>query len=84
MPIKSLRTPVEADIEGNGYVAVASNKNEIRFFSGGGIQTGPIWAVDGDVVAMVAARDYIFVVHREGGASLDGGLKLRLLGRLFV
>lgn len=70
--MKSLRVPVEADIEGNGYVAIATDKGIVRFFSGGGIQFGPIWAVDGDIVAMVAARDYIFLVHREGGASLDG------------
>ncbi len=72
MPRKSLRTRTDTDIEGNGYVAVATNKGIIRFFSGGGMQRGPVWAVDGDVVAMVAGRDYLFVVHREGGTSLDG------------
>ena len=65
---------MEADIEGNGYVVVATDKGLIRFFSGGGLQRGPIWAIDGDVVAMVAGRDYAFVVHREGGTSLDGVL----------
>lgn len=44
----------------------------IRFFSGGGIQRGPVWAIDGDIVSMVAGRDYVFVVHREGGTSIDG------------
>ena len=36
------------------------------------MQVGPVWAVDGDVVAMVAGRDYVFLVHREGGTSIDG------------
>lgn len=76
-PTKSLRTLQEADLEGNGYVAIATDKNIIRFFSGGGVQRGPIWAVDGDIVSMVAGRDYVFVVHREGGTSLDGNQNLK-------
>lgn len=71
-PTKSLRARIDADVEGNGYVAVATNKNVVRFFSGGGMQRGPVWAVDGDVVCMVAGRDYVFLVHREGGTSIDG------------
>ena len=71
-PRKSLRNRTEADLEGNGFVAVATNKGIVRFFSGGGMQRGPVWAVDGDIVAMVAGLDYVFVVHREGGTSLDG------------
>ena len=71
-PTRSLRALQEADAEGNGYVVVATDRGVIRFFSGGGVQRGPIWAVDGDIVSMVAGRDYVFVVHREGGTSLDG------------
>lgn len=71
-PTRSLRVLQEADAEGNGYVVVATDRGVIRFFSGGGVQRGPIWAVDGDIVSMVAGRDYVFVVHREGGTSLDG------------
>lgn len=71
-PTRSLRKLQDADAEGNGYVAIATNKGYVRFFSGGGAQRGPVWAIDGDVVSMVAGKDYIFVVHREGSASLDG------------
>lgn len=72
IPSKSLRTLVEADVEGNGYVVAATDNGYIRFFSGGGLQKGPIWALDGEIVSMVAGRDYVFVVHRDGSASLDG------------
>ncbi|KAI5120641.1 hypothetical protein M0805_007978 [Coniferiporia weirii] len=76
-PTRSLRMLQEADIEGNGYVVLATDKGIIRFFTGGGIQRGPVWALDGDIVAMVAGRDYVFVVHREGGTSIDGNQNLR-------
>ena len=73
-PKRSLRVRTEAEIEGTGFVAVATTQGYIRFFSGGGMQLGPIWAIDGDVVAMTAGLDFVFVVHREGGTSLDGEL----------
>ncbi|KAL5507206.1 MCL1 [Sanghuangporus vaninii] len=76
-PSRSLRVLQEADAEGNGYVAVATDRGLVRFFSGGGAQRGPIWAIDGDIVSMVAGRDYVFIVHREGGTSLDGNQNLR-------
>ena len=75
--MRSLRKLQDADAEGNGYAVVATNKGYIRFFSGGGAQRGPVWAIDGDVVSMVAGRDYVFVVHREGSASLDGNQNLK-------
>ena len=58
IPSKSLRTLVDADVEGNGYVVVATDKGYVRFFSGGGLQKGPIWSLDGDIVSMVAGREY--------------------------
>ena len=76
-PTRALRVLQEADAEGNGYVVVATNTGLVRFFSGGGMQKGPIWALDGDLVSMVAGRDYVFVVHREGGTSLDGNQNLK-------
>ncbi|KAH8119330.1 WD40 repeat-like protein [Phellopilus nigrolimitatus] len=76
-PTRALRTLQEADVEGNGYVAIATDAGVVRFFSGGGLQRGPVWALDGDLIAMVAGRDYVFVVHREGGTSLDGNQNLK-------
>lgn len=71
-PKQSLRARTDAELEGSGFVALATTKGYIRFFSGGGMQCGPVWAIDGEVVAMTAGLDYAFVVHREGGTSLDG------------
>ncbi|EJD03058.1 WD40 repeat-like protein [Fomitiporia mediterranea MF3/22] len=76
-PTRSLRVLQEADAEGNGYVVIATDRGVVRFFSGGGAQRGPVWAIDGDIIAMVAGRDYVFVVHREGGTSLDGNQNLK-------
>lgn len=59
------------DLGGDGYVALATSEQLIRFFSGGGVQKY-IWAAEGDVVSMVAGPEWVFVVHREGGTSLDG------------
>lgn len=54
-------------------VAAATNKGYIRFISGGGVQEY-IMSAAGDVVSMVGGNEWIFVVHREGGTSLDGAL----------
>lgn len=59
------------DLGGDGYVALATSEQIIRFFSGGGVQKY-IWAAEGDVVSMVAGPEWVFVLHREGGTSLDG------------
>ncbi|KAB5589694.1 Minichromosome loss protein 1 [Ceratobasidium theobromae] len=62
--------------EGFGMVAAATNKGYIRFISGGGVQEY-IMSTAGDVVSMVGGNEWIFVVHREGGTSLDGCQNLR-------
>ncbi|KAG8956545.1 hypothetical protein FRC04_000023 [Tulasnella sp. 424] len=64
------------DLGGDGYVALATSEQIIRFFSGGGVQKY-IWAAEGDVVSMVAGPEWVFVLHREGGTSLDGCQNLR-------
>ncbi|KAG8994102.1 hypothetical protein FRB90_000530 [Tulasnella sp. 427] len=64
------------DLGGDGYVALATSEQIIRFFSGGGVQKY-VWATEGDVVSMVAGPEWVFVVHREGGTSLDGCQNLR-------
>lgn len=57
--------------EGFGMVAAATNKGYIRFISGGGVQEY-IMSAAGDVVSMVGGNEWVFIVHREGGTSLDG------------
>jgi chromosome transmission fidelity protein 4 len=42
----------------------------VRFFSASGIQRY-LWRVE-EVVSMVAGKEGLLVVHREGGTSLDG------------
>lgn len=61
----------EGENEGAGSVVVATNKGYIRFFTGSGMQRY-IWSLAEDVVGMVAGKEWVFVVHREGGTSLDG------------
>jgi chromosome transmission fidelity protein 4 len=51
-------------------VIVATSKGYVRFFSASGIQRY-LWRVE-EVVSMVAGREGLLVVHREGGTSLDG------------
>jgi chromosome transmission fidelity protein 4 len=61
------------DLGGNGMgcVAIATSKGYVRFFSGTGLQRY-IWRLGEEVVAMVASREMLFIVHREGGTSVDG------------
>lgn len=63
--------PDDVDLNNTGGVAVATSKGYVRFFTGTGLQRY-IWRLGDEVVAMVASREMIFVVHREGGTSLDG------------
>ncbi|KAJ9120184.1 hypothetical protein QFC22_003083 [Naganishia vaughanmartiniae] len=68
--------PDDVDLNDTGGVAIATSKGYVRFFTGTGLQRY-IWRLGDEVVAMVASREMIFVIHREGGTSLDGCQNLR-------
>lgn len=61
----------EADDFGTGTVIVATTKGYIRFFTGSGVQSY-LWRMGEEMVSMVAGTEMVFLVHREGGTSLDG------------
>ena len=67
----SLRVASEENVEGNGVAVVATNRGFLRFFTGGGLQSY-IWTIAEDVICMVAGREWVFVVFRAGGTTLDG------------
>lgn len=54
-------------------MVVSTSKGFVRFFTASGIQRY-IWRLGEDVVSMAAGKEAVFVVHREGGTSLDGEL----------
>jgi chromosome transmission fidelity protein 4 len=60
-----------SDAGGAGHAIVATTSGTIRFWLGTGVQTY-VWHIGGEVVAMEAGAEWVFVVHREGGTSLDG------------
>ncbi|KAG8835473.1 hypothetical protein FRC17_003040 [Serendipita sp. 399] len=70
------RNSEEVDSDGAGTVVIATSTSYLRFFTGSGIQTY-VWAMGGDVVSLVAGNEWVFVVYREGGTSLDGCQNLR-------
>jgi chromosome transmission fidelity protein 4 len=59
-----------------GNVVVGTTKGYVRFFSGSGLQRY-LWRMGEELVSMVAGKDLLFMIHREGGTSLDGCQNLR-------
>lgn len=60
-----------AGTDSMGSVIVATDRGYVRFLSSSGIQSY-IMRIGEDMVSMVAGRDAVLLVHREGGTSLDG------------
>lgn len=60
-----------SDEGGSGHVVVATSRGLVRFWAGTGVQKY-VWSVGGEVVAIAAGEEWVFVIHREGGTSLDG------------
>ena len=72
-PRKSFRQASGIQIDGAGCAIVATRNGFVRFFSGSGLQRY-LFALGGTVVSMVAGHEWVFIVHRDGGTSLDGTL----------
>jgi chromosome transmission fidelity protein 4 len=56
-----------------GMVVIATDKGYLRFLTGSGVQRY-LWKMGEEVISIVGGVEEVFVVHREGGTSLDGKL----------
>lgn len=68
---KPLANEFEVENQNMGSVIVATSRGFIRFFTGSGVQRY-LWRMGEEMVSMVASEEMVFLVHREGGTSLDG------------
>jgi chromosome transmission fidelity protein 4 len=68
---KPLANEFEVECQNMGSVIVATSRGFIRFFTGSGVQRY-LWRMGEEMVSMAASDEMVFLVHREGGTSLDG------------
>lgn len=63
------------DAGGAGYAIVALGNGRVHIWLGTGIHMYVV-TIGGEVVAMAASAEWLFIIYREGGTSLDGELML--------